>query len=170
MRQGADVLFTTISPVPKTVSSTQLALSTSFFQWMHIFRTRSNIPKESGNLYLVRSLVLYHFKNISTLRLSFFIREVKDHLNYEHRVFNSEEFLKTRALGDQQFYKQVRALWGVHACVYSILCTLLCFKYFSHPGFPASVSTFFCVLAFLEVWTWVLLILCPALIFLIKAF
>lgn len=34
-------------------------------------------------------------------------REVKNHLNYEHRVFNSEEFLKTRAAGDQQFYKQV---------------------------------------------------------------
>ena len=37
-----------------------------------------------------------------------FAREVKNHLNYEHRVFNSEEFLKTRAAGDQQFYKQVR--------------------------------------------------------------
>ncbi|XP_064443882.1 DENN domain-containing protein 3 isoform X7 [Mirounga angustirostris] len=34
-------------------------------------------------------------------------REVKNHLNYEHRVFNSEEFLKTRAPGDQQFYRQV---------------------------------------------------------------
>ncbi|XP_034524566.1 DENN domain-containing protein 3 isoform X5 [Ailuropoda melanoleuca] len=33
-------------------------------------------------------------------------REVKNHLNYEHRVFNSEEFLKTRAPGDQQFYRQ----------------------------------------------------------------
>lgn len=37
-----------------------------------------------------------------------FAREVKNHLNYEHRVFNSEEFLKTRAAGDQKFYKQVR--------------------------------------------------------------
>lgn len=36
-------------------------------------------------------------------------REVKNHLNYEHRVFNSEEFLKTRAPGDQRFYKQVGA-------------------------------------------------------------
>ncbi|KAM9164933.1 DENN domain-containing protein 3 isoform 2-T2 [Pangshura tecta] len=34
-------------------------------------------------------------------------REVKDHLNYEHRVFNSEEFVKTRAPGDQPFYKKV---------------------------------------------------------------
>ncbi|KFW75757.1 DENN domain-containing protein 3, partial [Manacus vitellinus] len=34
-------------------------------------------------------------------------REVKDHLNYEHRVFNSEEFLKTRAIRDQPFYKKV---------------------------------------------------------------
>lgn len=39
-----------------------------------------------------------------------FTREVKNHLNYEHRVFNSEEFLKTRAAGDQQFYKQVRGV------------------------------------------------------------
>ncbi|KFP79962.1 DENN domain-containing protein 3, partial [Acanthisitta chloris] len=39
-------------------------------------------------------------------------REVKDHLNYEHRVFNSEEFLKTRAVGDQPFYKKVNSvLW-----------------------------------------------------------
>ncbi|XP_015416908.1 PREDICTED: DENN domain-containing protein 3, partial [Myotis davidii] len=36
-------------------------------------------------------------------------REVKSHLNYEHRVFNSEEFLKTRAPGDQRFYKQVKS-------------------------------------------------------------
>lgn len=34
-------------------------------------------------------------------------RDVKGHLNYEHRVFNSEEFLKTRAPGDQLFYKKV---------------------------------------------------------------
>lgn len=34
-------------------------------------------------------------------------RDVKAHLNYEHRVFNSEEFLKTRSPSDQPFYKQV---------------------------------------------------------------
>ncbi|XP_047396224.1 DENN domain-containing protein 3 isoform X2 [Sciurus carolinensis] len=42
-------------------------------------------------------------------------REVKDHLNYEHRVFNSEEFLKTRAAGDQQFYKQVLDTYTFHS-------------------------------------------------------
>ncbi|XP_047639109.1 DENN domain-containing protein 3 isoform X4 [Phacochoerus africanus] len=42
-------------------------------------------------------------------------REVKNHLNYEHRVFNSEEFLKTRAPGDQQFYKQVLETYMFHA-------------------------------------------------------
>nr|XP_019580218.1 PREDICTED: DENN domain-containing protein 3 isoform X2 [Rhinolophus sinicus] len=42
-------------------------------------------------------------------------REVKNHLNYEHRVFNSEEFLKTRAAGDQQFYKQVLETYMFHA-------------------------------------------------------
>uniref|UniRef100_A0A8C9W8E9 DENN domain-containing protein 3 n=1 Tax=Scleropages formosus TaxID=113540 RepID=A0A8C9W8E9_SCLFO len=34
-------------------------------------------------------------------------REVHDHLNYEHRVFNSEEFLKSRNLMDQPFYEKV---------------------------------------------------------------
>ncbi|KAM9307899.1 DENN domain-containing protein 3 [Gastrophryne carolinensis] len=34
-------------------------------------------------------------------------RDVKSHLNFEHRVFNSEEFLKTRSPGDQPFYKKV---------------------------------------------------------------
>ncbi|XP_034016688.1 DENN domain-containing protein 3 [Thalassophryne amazonica] len=34
-------------------------------------------------------------------------RGVQDFLNYEHRVFNSEEFLRTRELADQPFYKKV---------------------------------------------------------------
>ncbi|XP_056299493.1 DENN domain-containing protein 3-like isoform X2 [Pseudoliparis swirei] len=34
-------------------------------------------------------------------------RDVSNHLNYEHRVFNSEEFLKTREPSEQLFYKQV---------------------------------------------------------------
>uniref|UniRef100_UPI003AAD2776 DENN domain-containing protein 3-like n=1 Tax=Centroberyx gerrardi TaxID=166262 RepID=UPI003AAD2776 len=34
-------------------------------------------------------------------------RDVSSHLNYEHRVFNSEEFLKTRETAEQLFYKQV---------------------------------------------------------------
>ncbi|XP_075405326.1 DENN domain-containing protein 3 isoform X1 [Tenrec ecaudatus] len=42
-------------------------------------------------------------------------REVKNHLNYEHRVFHSEEFLKTRAPGEQQFYKQVLDTYMFHA-------------------------------------------------------
>ncbi|XP_051015672.1 DENN domain-containing protein 3 [Acomys russatus] len=42
-------------------------------------------------------------------------REVKNHLNYEHRVFNSEEFLKTRAAGDQQFYKQALDTYMFHS-------------------------------------------------------
>uniref|UniRef100_A0A8P0PHV6 DENN domain containing 3 n=1 Tax=Canis lupus familiaris TaxID=9615 RepID=A0A8P0PHV6_CANLF len=50
------------------------------------------------------------------LQLLFSIfREVKNHLNYEHRVFNSEEFLKTRAPGDQQFYRQVLDTYMFHA-------------------------------------------------------
>ncbi|KAM5280988.1 DENN domain-containing protein 3 isoform 1-T1 [Ctenodactylus gundi] len=42
-------------------------------------------------------------------------REVRNHLNYEHRVFNSEEFLKTRATGEQQFYKQVLDTYMFHS-------------------------------------------------------
>ncbi|KAM8869502.1 DENN domain-containing protein 3-like isoform 2-T2 [Spinachia spinachia] len=34
-------------------------------------------------------------------------RDVSSHLNYEHRVFNSEEFLKSRQPSEQLFYKQV---------------------------------------------------------------
>ncbi|KAM4865580.1 DENN domain-containing protein 3 [Thomomys bottae] len=42
-------------------------------------------------------------------------REVKNHLNYEHRVFHSEEFLKTRAPGDQPFYKQILDTYMFHS-------------------------------------------------------
>ncbi|XP_029410861.1 DENN domain-containing protein 3 isoform X2 [Nannospalax galili] len=42
-------------------------------------------------------------------------RDVRNHLNYEHRVFNSEEFLKTRAAGDQLFYKQVLDTYMFHS-------------------------------------------------------
>nr|XP_040020179.1 DENN domain-containing protein 3-like [Gasterosteus aculeatus aculeatus] len=34
-------------------------------------------------------------------------RDVSSHLNYEHRVFNSEAFLKSREPSEQLFYKQV---------------------------------------------------------------
>ncbi|XP_062987244.1 DENN domain-containing protein 3 isoform X2 [Elgaria multicarinata webbii] len=42
-------------------------------------------------------------------------REVKDHLNYEHRVFNSEEFMKTRAVNDQPFYRKVLETYMFHS-------------------------------------------------------
>ncbi|KAM6215786.1 DENN domain-containing protein 3 [Rhynchocyon petersi] len=42
-------------------------------------------------------------------------RDVKNHLNFEHRVFNSEEFLKTRAPGAQRFYKQVLDTYMFHS-------------------------------------------------------
>lgn len=35
------------------------------------------------------------------------VRGVQDFLNHEHRVFNSEEFLRTREPADQSFYKKV---------------------------------------------------------------
>lgn len=39
-----------------------------------------------------------------------YFRGVQDFLNHEHRVFNSEEFLRTREPADQLFYKKVRSL------------------------------------------------------------
>ncbi|KAM5210866.1 DENN domain-containing protein 3 isoform 1-T3 [Hipposideros larvatus] len=48
-------------------------------------------------------------------------REVKNHLNYEHRVFNSEEYLKTRAPGDQLFYKQVLETYMFHSFLKALL-------------------------------------------------
>lgn len=42
-------------------------------------------------------------------------RDVKAHLNYEHRVFHSEEFLRTRAPGDQRFYGQVLDTYMFHS-------------------------------------------------------
>ncbi|XP_054984407.1 DENN domain-containing protein 3 isoform X1 [Sorex araneus] len=42
-------------------------------------------------------------------------RDVKTHLSYEHRVFHSEEFLRTRAPGDQRFYGQVLDTYMFHS-------------------------------------------------------
>lgn len=39
-------------------------------------------------------------------------RDVGNHLNYEHRVFNSEEFLKTREPAEQLFYKKVNTCYN----------------------------------------------------------
>lgn len=38
---------------------------------------------------------------------AYFPRDVSDYLSYEHRVFNTDEFLKTREPEDQPFYKKV---------------------------------------------------------------
>ncbi|XP_059196232.1 DENN domain-containing protein 3-like isoform X2 [Centropristis striata] len=42
-------------------------------------------------------------------------RDVSSHLNYEHRVFNSEEFLKTREPAEQLFYKNVLETYIFHS-------------------------------------------------------
>ncbi|XP_053719632.1 DENN domain-containing protein 3 [Synchiropus splendidus] len=46
-------------------------------------------------------------KNILLELLVNIFRDVQDFLNYEHRVFNSEEFLRTREPQEQCFYKKV---------------------------------------------------------------
>ncbi|XP_010871469.2 DENN domain-containing protein 3 isoform X2 [Esox lucius] len=48
-----------------------------------------------------------HIQNITMELIVNIFREVHDHLNYEHRVFNSEEFFRSRELVDQPFYKKV---------------------------------------------------------------
>uniref|UniRef100_A0A4W4GIY8 UDENN domain-containing protein n=1 Tax=Electrophorus electricus TaxID=8005 RepID=A0A4W4GIY8_ELEEL len=49
-------------------------------------------------------------------------RDVSDHLNYEHRVFNTEEFLKTRESQDQPFYKKVLETYVFHSFLKERLC------------------------------------------------
>ncbi|KAM9415831.1 DENN domain-containing protein 3-like isoform 2-T3 [Salvelinus alpinus] len=48
-----------------------------------------------------------HIQNITLELIVNIFREVHDHLNYEHRVFNSEEFFRSREQADQPFYKKV---------------------------------------------------------------
>ncbi|CAB1320484.1 unnamed protein product, partial [Coregonus sp. 'balchen'] len=48
-----------------------------------------------------------HIQNITLELIVNIFREVHDHLNYEHRVFNSEEFLRSREPADQPFFKKV---------------------------------------------------------------
>uniref|UniRef100_H3AC05 DENN domain-containing protein 3 n=1 Tax=Latimeria chalumnae TaxID=7897 RepID=H3AC05_LATCH len=49
------------------------------------------------------------------LIVDIFSRDVADHLNYEHRVFNSEEFLKSREIIDHLFYKKVLETYIFHS-------------------------------------------------------
>ncbi|KAL1259647.1 hypothetical protein QQF64_010224 [Cirrhinus molitorella] len=46
-------------------------------------------------------------QNITLELIVNMFRDVSDYLNHEHRVFNTDEFLKTREPGDQPFYKKV---------------------------------------------------------------
>ncbi|XP_051574526.1 DENN domain-containing protein 3 isoform X2 [Myxocyprinus asiaticus] len=46
-------------------------------------------------------------QNITLELIVNMFRDVNDHLNYKHRVFNTNEFLRTREPGNQPFYKTV---------------------------------------------------------------
>uniref|UniRef100_A0A674E560 DENN domain containing 3 n=1 Tax=Salmo trutta TaxID=8032 RepID=A0A674E560_SALTR len=48
-----------------------------------------------------------HIQNITLELIVNIFREVHDHLNYEHRVFNSDEFFRSREPADQPFFKKV---------------------------------------------------------------
>uniref|UniRef100_A0A8C7G578 DENN domain-containing protein 3 n=1 Tax=Oncorhynchus kisutch TaxID=8019 RepID=A0A8C7G578_ONCKI len=48
-----------------------------------------------------------HIQNITLELIVNIFREVHHHLNYEHRVFNSEEFFRSREPADQPFFKKV---------------------------------------------------------------
>lgn len=67
----------------------------------------------SGLLLQQKCDLLTNLQACLSVHLFFVSREVKDHLNYEHRVFNSEEFLKTRATGDQPFYRKVNVMLNI---------------------------------------------------------
>ncbi|XP_076846706.1 DENN domain-containing protein 3 isoform X2 [Brachyhypopomus gauderio] len=49
-------------------------------------------------------------------------RDVSDYLNYEHRVFNTEEFLKSRESQDQPFYRKVLKTYIFHSFLKERLC------------------------------------------------
>ncbi|XP_008275276.1 DENN domain-containing protein 3-like [Stegastes partitus] len=49
----------------------------------------------------------HHIQRVALELIVNIFRDVSNHLNYEHRVFNSEEFLKTREPAEQVFYKKV---------------------------------------------------------------
>uniref|UniRef100_A0A3Q3VPS0 UDENN domain-containing protein n=1 Tax=Mola mola TaxID=94237 RepID=A0A3Q3VPS0_MOLML len=49
----------------------------------------------------------HEIQKITLELLVHIFRNVGSHLNYEHRVFNSEEFLKTKEPAEQLFYKKV---------------------------------------------------------------
>ncbi|XP_076137269.1 DENN domain-containing protein 3 isoform X2 [Alosa pseudoharengus] len=49
----------------------------------------------------------WEIQNITLELIVNIFRGLADHLNYEHRVFNSKEFLKSREPSDQPFYKEV---------------------------------------------------------------
>ncbi|XP_064883633.1 DENN domain-containing protein 3-like isoform X2 [Oncorhynchus nerka] len=49
----------------------------------------------------------WEIQNVTLELIVNMFRDVSGHLNYEHRVFNSEEFLKTRELADLPFYRKV---------------------------------------------------------------
>uniref|UniRef100_A0A8C5EFV7 DENN domain-containing protein 3-like n=1 Tax=Gouania willdenowi TaxID=441366 RepID=A0A8C5EFV7_GOUWI len=64
----------------------------------------------------VWKLNLHHNIQIITLELIVNIfRDVSSHLNYEHRVFHSDEFLKSREPSDQLFYKKVLETHTFHS-------------------------------------------------------
>ncbi|XP_072426027.1 DENN domain-containing protein 3 isoform X2 [Chiloscyllium punctatum] len=57
----------------------------------------------------------FQIQQISLELMVNIFREVSDFLNYEYRVFNSEEFLKTRTNSDRSFYKKVLETYIFHS-------------------------------------------------------
>ena len=58
--------------------------------------------------------VTFLYQTCPSLVFPRIVRGVQDFLNHEHRVFNSEEFLRTREPTDQSFYKKVHELTFIH--------------------------------------------------------
>lgn len=81
--------------------------------------SRYNTLRYETNLNMIRQPIL--FVSVRLVILHHFVRGVQDFLNHEHRVFNSEEFLRTREPADQSFYQKVHS--HLHAQTYAIAHT-----------------------------------------------
>uniref|UniRef100_UPI00358E045F DENN domain-containing protein 3-like n=1 Tax=Myxine glutinosa TaxID=7769 RepID=UPI00358E045F len=71
--------------------------------------TPLNLAAERRLRHARRSHLNEYLKKLCFNFLLAIFRDVTDHLNYEHRVFNSDEFLRTRQPQELQFYKKVLA-------------------------------------------------------------
>ncbi|XP_077455086.1 DENN domain-containing protein 3-like [Stigmatopora argus] len=67
----------------------------------------TDIERQRAQRRVWRRNLNFDIQRLTTELIVNIFRDVSCHLNYEHRVFNSEEFLKSREPAEQPFYKSV---------------------------------------------------------------